>query len=174
MQFTHEVTATHASPSEAVWEDWASIHALPRFMSHVRAVAAGEGEDTARLVILLDGSYVEFAVERTMCASQTLCWQSLGETFLYVLSLRLETASERETEIILSVAYDPPGFLPDIAESLGRGRKFKQTLEADLQRYAAVAQGWWVGGKQFTLTQLFSQPRRGYLRIARPFKAGFV
>ena len=141
MQFTHEVILTLASPPHAIWDDWADIHALPRLLSHVRATAPGEGEDTARLVILLDGHHVEFAAERTMCAAQTLCWQSSGDLFLYVLSLRLETASEGQTEFILTVAYDPPGFLPDIAESLGRSRKFKQTLEADLLRYAAEAQG---------------------------------
>ena len=30
----------------------------------------------------------------------------------------------------------PPGFLPDIAESLGLSRAFRRTLEADLRRYA--------------------------------------
>ena len=141
MQFTHEVALTLASPPHAVWNDWADIHALPRLLSHVRATAAGEGDDTARLVIVLDGHHVEFAAERTMCAAQTLCWQSSGDLFLYVLNLRLETASEGQTEFILTIAYDPPGFLPDIAESLGRSRKFRQTLEADLLRYAAEASG---------------------------------
>ncbi len=70
-----------------------------------------------------------------MCAEQTLCWQSLGELFLYVLTLRLEPAKDGGTHMTLTVAYDPPGFLPDIAESLGLSRKFKQRLEADLRRY---------------------------------------
>ena len=140
MQFTHEVTFVVASPWQDVWSDWADIHALPRLLSHVRATAPGDCDDMARLVIVLDGRHVEFAVERTMCAAQTLCWQSLGEMFLYVLTLRVETAREGGTEILLTVAYDPPGFLPDIAESLGRSRVFKHTLEADLRRYAQAAQ----------------------------------
>ena len=139
MQFTHEVTFTVASPWQEVWGDWADIHALPRFLSHVRATAPGNGDDLARLVILLDGHHVEFAAQRTMCAEQTLCWQSLGELFLYVLTLRVETTCEGGTQLAVTVAYDPPGFLPDIAEALGRSRVFKQTLENDLRRYAQAA-----------------------------------
>ncbi len=141
MQFTHEVSFVVTSSWQDVWSDWADIHALPRLLSHVRATAPGDCEDMARLVILLDGRHVEFAVERTMCAAQTLCWQSLGDMFLYVLTLRVETAREGGTALLLTVAYDPPGFLPDIAESLGRSRTFKRILEADLRRYAQAAQG---------------------------------
>lgn len=137
MQFTHEVTLTVHAPWRDIWAEWNDIHALPRLLSHVSAAAPGDDEDLAHLVIHLEGRHLEFAAERTMCADRTLCWQSLGEIFLYVLSLRLAAPKKGGgVELTLSVAYDPPGFLPDIAESLGRSRKFKRELEADLRRYA--------------------------------------
>ena len=75
-----------------------------------------------------------------MCADQTLCWQSVGPLFLYVLSLRLGADKAGGVELTLTVAYDPPGFLPDLAESLGRSRRFKHELEADLREYVHCLQ----------------------------------
>lgn len=135
MQFTHEVTLTAAVPWRDVWAEWNDLRALPRLLSHVCAATPGDHEDLARLVISLEGRYVEFAVERTMCADRTLCWQSVGALFLYVLSLRLDTPKTGGVALTLTVAYDPPGFLPDIAESLGLSRKFGRELDADLRRY---------------------------------------
>ena len=137
MQFTHEIMVTANASSHSVWASWNDPHALPRLLSHVRAVATiGDADDLARFVILLDHRHWEFAAERTMCdEGRALCWQSTGELFLYVLSLHLAPNSTGETQLTLTVAYDPPGFLPDIAESLGRSRKFKRELEADLNRY---------------------------------------
>jgi len=135
MQFTHEVCLSADVPWRDMWVEWNNVHALPRLLSHVRAAAEGEHEDLARLVILLDGRHLDFPVERTMCADRTLCWQSQGALFLYVLSLRLEPVKSGGTDLTLTVAYDPPGFLPDVAESLGRSRRFRRTLEADLRRY---------------------------------------
>jgi uncharacterized membrane protein len=141
MQFTHEVTLTVDAPWRDVWREWNDVRLLPRLLSHIRAADPGEHEDLARLVIHLEGRHLEFAVERTMCADRTLCWQSLGELFMYVLSLRLDTPTSGSGILLtLSVAYDPPGFLPDIAESLGLSRKFGRELEADFRRYAHALQ----------------------------------
>ena len=99
----------------------------------------GEAEDAARLTVLLEGRQVEFAAERTMCADRTLCWQSVGPLFLYLLSLRLEKPKRGSgVALTLTVAYDPPGFLPDIAESLGLSRRFRQQLDADFRRYVGA------------------------------------
>ena len=141
MQFTHQATQTVDAPWRDVWAEWNDLQALPRLLSHVRAAAPGGHEDLARLTILLEGRHLEFAAERTMCADRTLCWQSLGEMFLYVLSLRLEPPKKGSGVMLtLSVAYDPPGFLPDIAESLGLSRRFGRELDADLRRYVRVLQ----------------------------------
>lgn len=136
MQFTHEVTLTALAPWRDIWAEWNDVRALPHLLSHVRAAAPDDHEDLAQLVICLEGRHLGFAVERTMCADHTLCWQSVGALFLYVLSLRLDTAPKGGgVTLTLTVAYDPPGFLPDIAESLGLSRKFGRELDADLRRY---------------------------------------
>ena len=141
MQFTHEVCVVADAPWRDVWAEWNDVRALPRLLSHVRAAAPGAHEDLARLTILLDGRHLEFAVERTMCADRTLCWQSQGALFLYVLSLRLDTPKKGGgVALTLTVAYDPPGFLPDVAESLGLSRRFRQALESDLRRYVHALQ----------------------------------
>ena len=136
MQFTHEVTLAALVPWRDVWAEWNDVRALPRLLSYVRAAAPDDHEDLAHLVICLEGRHLEFAVERTMCADNTLCWQSVGALFLYVLSLRLDALPEGGgVTLTVNVAYDPPGFLPDIAESLGLSRKFGRELNADLHRY---------------------------------------
>ena len=136
MQFTHEVALPVRAPWRDIWAEWNDVHALPRLLSHVSAAAPGGHEDLAELAICLEGRHIEFAVERTMCAGRTLCWQSAGSLFLYVLSVRLDTLPDGGgVTLTVTVAYDPPGFLPDIAESLGLSRRFKRELDADLRRY---------------------------------------
>lgn len=136
MQFTHEITLIANAPWRGIWAEWNTVHRLPHLLSHVRAALPADAEDTAYFTVLLEGRQIEFAAQLTMCADKTLCWQSLGCHFLYVLSLRLETPRHGPgIELTLTVAYDPPGFLPDIAESLGLSRRFKHQLEADFCRY---------------------------------------
>ncbi len=138
MQFTHEITLTAAAPWRTVWTEWNTVQRLPHLLTHIRAAVPADAEDTAIFTVLLEGREVEFAAQRTMCADRTLCWQSLGSLFLYVLSLRLEKP-ERGPGIglTLTVAYDPPGFLPDLAESLGLSRRFGRELDADFRRYVS-------------------------------------
>ena len=138
MQFTHEITLTAGIPWRTVWADWNDVRCLPHLLSHVCAAVPTEAEDTAIFTVLLEGRQVEFAAQLTMCADQTLCWQSLGSLFLYVLSLRLEKPKRGPgIALTLTVAYDPPGFLPDIAESLGLSRRFGRELDADFRRYVS-------------------------------------
>lgn len=136
MQFTHEATVTVDAPAHDVRRHWQDVHHLPRYLTHLRATAPSDDEDLARLVIILDGRHIEFAAQRTMCADETICWQSIGPTFLYVLTVTIEAARSGGTRVHVNVAYDPPGFLPDIAESLGVAKSFRRTLQDDLRRYA--------------------------------------
>ena len=135
MQFTHERTLTIDAPQREIWAHWEASDALAARLSHIRTVAPGPADDIAHLVICLDACHLEFAVQRTMCTGDTLCWQSLGTEFLYVLCVSLQPDGDR-TRLTITVAYDPPGFLADIAESLGLGRLFERSLDADLRRYA--------------------------------------
>ena len=140
MQFTHEITLTADAPWRTVWAEWNTVHRLPHLLSHISAAVPGD-EDTAHFTVLLEGRQVEFTAQRTMCADQTLCWQSMGSLFLYVLSLHLEKPPHGTgIDLTLTVAYDPPGFLPDIAESLGLSRRFKHDLETDFRRYVHALQ----------------------------------
>jgi len=136
MQFSHEASVTVEASLRDARAHWGDVHGLPRLLSHVRGTAPGDTDDLARLVIVLDGRHIEFAVERTMCSDDTLCWQSLGPTFIYLLSISVQPERGGGTRVTVNVAYDPPGFLPDIAESLGTSKLFRRALEADLRRYA--------------------------------------
>jgi uncharacterized membrane protein len=136
MQFTHEATVTIETPLRDVRAHWTGPDALCGRLSHIRATAPGPAADLACLVICLDGRDLEFAVQRTMCTDETVCWQSLGETFLYVLTVCLQDGKTGGAQITVTVAYDPPGFLYDIAESLGWHKGFQRDLDRDLARYA--------------------------------------
>jgi uncharacterized membrane protein len=138
MQFTHEVCVTVNAPLQEIWPHWADIHYLPRTLSHLRAAALSDEDDLARLIIILDGRHIEFAAQKTMYAGNTICWQSVGPTFLYVLTVTFAPVRGGGMELRVNVAYDPPGFLPDIAESLGVAKSFRRTLDADLKTYACA------------------------------------
>ncbi len=135
MQFTHEACVTVQASARSVYHHWTEASELPRHLSHIRAVAAGDAEDLARLVIVLEGRHLEFAAQRTMCDDDTICWQSLGEVFLYVLTVSIKPTSDG-TIVTVTTAYDPPGFLPDLLETMGLGKVFQRVLDADLNRYA--------------------------------------
>ena len=136
MQFTHERSITVDAPRRVVQAHWEGADALAGRLSHIRGVAPGPVEDLAHFVICLDGCHYEFAVQRTMSDDETFCWQSQGTQFLYVLCITLLPAGGGRTRLAVTVAYDPPGFLADIGESLGLGRLFDGALENDLRRYA--------------------------------------
>ena len=135
MQFTHERTITLDAPRREVRTHWEGPDALAARLSHIHTVCPGPAEDMAHVILCLDGRSLEVAVQQTMNTDDTLCWQSLGTEFLYVLCITLRPDGEG-TRLTLTAAYDPPGFLADIAESLGLGRLFEHALDADLRRYA--------------------------------------
>lgn len=135
MQFTHERTITLTASCREVRANWGTAEAVAARLSHIRAVAPGSDDDLAHFVICLDACHLEFAVQQTMNTDDTLCWQSLGTEFLYVLCVSL-SPNGAGTDLTVTVAYDPPGFLADIAESLGLGRLFDRALDTDLRRYA--------------------------------------
>ena len=135
MQFTHERTLIIDAAQREVRAHWEGADALAARLSHIRTVTPCPEDDLSHFVICLDACHLEFAVQRTMCTDDTLCWQSLGTEFLYVLCVSLQ-ADGAGTRLTLTVAYDPPGFLADIAESLGMGRLFERALDTDLRRYA--------------------------------------
>ncbi len=136
MQFTHEAAVTVDAPLRALRPDWEDAARLPRLLSHLRGTAAGDAPDLARFVVVLAGRHFEFAAQRTLCSDDTVCWQSLGPAFIYVLTAQFQPAGDAGTAIRVTVAYDPPGFLPDIADSLGLRHAFAHALDADLRRYA--------------------------------------
>ena len=136
MHYTHEYEVAVEESALTVYSDWTDVVALPESLSHVRATARGEADDLGRLVIMLDGRHVEFPVQRTMCARDTICWQSLGNSFLYVLTIMIEQEPLGGSRVTINVSYDPPGFLPDVIETLGRSKIFRQEFEADMRRYA--------------------------------------
>ena len=136
MQFTHERSITIDAPRRVVRSHWEGADALAGRLSHIRGVAPGPADDLAHFVICLDGCHFEFAVQRTMSDDESFCWQSQGTQFLYVLCVTLLPAGGDRTRLSVTVAYDPPGFLADLGESLGLGRLFDTTLTNDLRRYA--------------------------------------
>jgi uncharacterized membrane protein len=136
MQFTHERSLNLEAPRSVVRAHWEGADSLAARLSHIRGIAPGAASDLAHFVICLDGRQFEFAVQRTMTDEDMFCWQSLGTEFLYVLCVTLLPVAGHRTRLIVTVAYDPPGFMADVAESLGLGRLFDHALEADLHRYA--------------------------------------
>lgn len=140
MQFTHERSINLEASRHEVRAHWEGADALAGRLSHIRCVAPGAEDDLAHFIICLDGRQFEFAVQRTMTDDDMFCWQSLGTEFLYVLCVTLLPAGGSRTRLTVTVAYDPPGFMADVAESLGLGRLFDHTLDADLHRYADVLQ----------------------------------
>ena len=137
MEFNYEATAIVDAPPSVVFSDWASAVKLPHLLTHVRATAQADADDLARLVVMIDGHHVEFAAERTMCCESSICWQSLGEEFYYVLSLTIEKIDMGRCTITAHVTYDPPGFLYDLFETLGLSRGLGNCLAEDLSRYGA-------------------------------------
>lgn len=135
MEFTHESTVVVDAPISAVYADWTSAGTLPHILSHVRATCQSDADDLARLVIMLDGHHIEFAAQRTMCCESSVCWQSLGDDFYYVLCVCFEADDYGRTKLTAHVTYDPPGFLPDIFETLGLARVFRRGLDEDMKRY---------------------------------------
>jgi uncharacterized membrane protein len=135
LQFTHEITVTVDGPAHSVLADWSDVTCLPQILTHVRATARADAPDLGRIIIMLDGSHIEFAAQRTMCDSETICWQNLGNEFEYVLTMSVH-AEGHGSRITVNCCYDPPGFLTDVIERFGFSTSFEDQLGSDLKRYA--------------------------------------
>jgi uncharacterized membrane protein len=133
--FTHESTVTVHGNSHTALSQWSDISCLPQILTHVRATARGEHDDLGRMVIMLDGSHLEFAAQRTMFDRETICWQNLGEDFEYILTIAVHPVLHG-TSVSVNCSYNPPGFLTELLEKLGFSRTFQHDLERDLKQYA--------------------------------------
>jgi uncharacterized membrane protein len=139
MHFTHEVDITVEVPARDILSQWTEAHALPKYLSHIRATALDDSSDIARLVIVLNGHHIEFPAQRTMCSDDMICWQNLSDNFEYILTVQAK-ATKDATRVTINVSYDPPGFIFDVAEALGLSKVFRRNLESDLASYAACCQ----------------------------------
>jgi len=136
LEFIHEVPVAVPAAAHAVIADFADVGALPKIFSHIRATAAGDADDLARMIIILDGHHLEFAAQRTSASNDEVCWQSLVDDLYYVLCITARPKSSEHCAVQVCISYDPPGFINDICETFGRKHAFRRKLEDDLRRYA--------------------------------------
>ena len=139
MIFSHESSALLDKSVTEICEEWAVARNLPSLLSHVRAAELRDTEpDIARIIIVIEYKLIEIPIQRTMCEDGMVCWQSLDPKNQYILNVVASNVEAGKSLLHVTVAYDPPGVIPDIVETLGGGASFEHTLNTDLHAYRAT------------------------------------
>jgi uncharacterized membrane protein len=139
VNFSHECSALLDKSVKEICLEWATARTLPSLLSHIRAAELRDHEpDIARIIVSIEHVLFEIPIQRTMCEAGMVCWQSLDPKHPYVLNVVVSTVEAGKSLLHVTVAYDPPGVIPDIVETLGGGAAFTHTLDTDLHAYRAT------------------------------------
>ena len=127
-------------PVSEVWRLWTDFERLPEFMgaiSEVRVTGAGTSHWVARGPL---GAPFEWDARTTACEeNRRLAWESTGGDIRQTGEVRFEEVTAGETELTLSIDYQPPGGLLGSALAAIVGRTGEQVAH-DLERFKAYAE----------------------------------
>ncbi len=129
-------TVVNARPHE-VFAMWSHFNDFPKFMSFVREVTYYD-DKRSHWVVDVVGRHEWDAVNENWIEGRQIGWRSTDGLENHGVVL-FEPVGEGQTRIDVQIAYNPPaGFLGDIGEHLGAGKRFEQKLKADLDNFARL------------------------------------
>ncbi len=133
----HSASVTVNAPSDQVFKLFSHFNDYPKFMSYVKEVTYYD-EQRSHWVADVVGHHEWDAVNENWIEHKQIGWRSTdGLENSGVVTF--EPEGEQNTLLTVTVNYDPPaGFLGDIGEALGAGKRFETALQEDLNRFATM------------------------------------
>ncbi len=124
-------------PIEQVWDLWANLSLMPRWMKWIRSVELLDQELSRWTLDTRGLTFSWISRTHTVVKHQHIGWQSV-EGLPNRGALRFYDR-KGSTIVKLSVAYKIPGILGKILDGLFVGKVVESTIQADLERFKAYA-----------------------------------
>jgi uncharacterized membrane protein len=133
----HNVSVVVNAPSDQVFALWSHFNDFPKFMSHIKEVTYYD-DQRSHWVADVVGTHEWDAVNENWIAGRQIGWRSTDGLENSGV-VRFEAQGAGATRIDVIIRYNPPaGFLGDIGEILGAGKRFESKLQQDLDNFARM------------------------------------
>jgi uncharacterized membrane protein len=130
----HSASVTVSAPVNQVFNMWSHFNDYPKFMSSIKEVTYLDSE-RSHWVADIVGHHEWEAVNENWIDGRQIGWRSV-DGLRNSGTVQFEPKGD-DTVVSVTVVYTPPaGFLGDIGEALGAGKRFEQALQHDLNHFA--------------------------------------
>lgn len=133
----HSASVTVNAPVHQVYQLFSHFNDFPKFMSFVKEVTYKDDQNSHWVVDVV-GTHEWDAVNEGWIPDQQIGWKSTdGMKNSGVVTF--EPVGADQTKVTTQISYDPPaGFLGNIGEHLGAGKRFETKLQHDLDHFAQM------------------------------------
>jgi len=133
----HSASVTVNAPVFQVYRLFSHFNDFPKFMSHVKEVTYYDDE-RSHWVVDVVGKHEWDAINDNWLEDRQIGWRSTDGLDNYG-TIRFTPIGDNQTRIDAAIYYDPPaGWIGDLGEILGAGKKFEKTLQNDLSDFAEM------------------------------------
>ncbi|HEU5375162.1 MAG TPA: SRPBCC family protein [Ktedonobacteraceae bacterium] len=133
----HHASVTVNAPVHQVYNLFSHFNDFPKFMSFVKEVTYYD-DQRSHWVAEVAGQHEWDAENEDWVTDRQIGWHSTGGLKNYGRVL-FQPLSPGQTHVDVYINYDPPGgFLGDIGERIGVGKRFEEVLQSDLSNFARM------------------------------------
>lgn len=133
----HVASVTVNAPVHQVYELFTHFNDFPKFMTFVKEVTYRDDQNSHWVADIV-GRHEWDAVNENWVPDQQIGWRST-DGLENSGRVTFEPEGENQTRVTVLISYNPPaGFLGDIGEVLGSGKRFEAALQHDLDNFAQM------------------------------------
>lgn len=133
----HSASVTVNAPVHQVYQLFSHFNDFPKFMSFVKEVTYIDDQNS-HWVVNVVGNHEWDAVNENWVPDQQIGWKST-DGMQNSGVVKFQSVGTDQTKVDVQISYDPPaGFLGDIGEHLGAGKRFETKLQQDLDHFAQM------------------------------------
>jgi uncharacterized membrane protein len=133
----HKASVTVNAPAHQVYQLFSHFNDFPKFMSYIKEVTYYDNERSHWAADVV-GRHEWDAINENWIQDKQIGWRSTDGIENSGV-VQFTPINDISTKVNVTINYDPPaGFLGDIGETLGVGKKFEQTLQHDLDNFAEM------------------------------------
>jgi uncharacterized membrane protein len=133
----HTASITVNAPVNQVYQLFSHFNDFPKFMSYVKEVTYFDAQRSHWVVDVL-GRHEWDAVNENWIENKQIGWRSTDGLENSGV-VRFSPVNDNATHVDMTIDYNPPaGWIGDIGENLGAGKKFERALQYDLANFAEM------------------------------------
>lgn len=133
----HTATVTVNAPVHQVYELFTHFNDFPKFMTFVKEVTYRD-DLNSHWVADIVGRHEWDAVNENWIPDQQIGWRST-DGLENSGRVTFTPQGDNQTMVVVAISYNPPaGFLGDIGEALGSGKRFETALQHDMNNFAKM------------------------------------